>query len=283
MRLASYMIDDHASYGVIVGDGIVDLGRRLLHRYPDLRSLLGPGGLETAASAVRGATADFDTKDVTWLPVIPNPDKILCVGLNYRTHVEEVGRPLEEHPVIFLRVPSSQVGHLQPMVRPKVSNKFDYEGELAVVIGKRGRHIPGHDALEHVAGYSIYNEGSIRDWQRHTHQYAPGKNFFRSGAFGPHLVTADEIPDPKKLRVTTRLNGQIMQEDSVDQLLFPIETLVSYISEFTELVPGDVIVTGTPSGVGAARKPPVWLKPGDGIEVEVSEIGVLRNSIVDEG
>lgn len=282
MKLASYLIGDHASYGVIVGDGIVDLGRRLMPRYPDLRSLLGAGGLEAAASAVRSATADIGTSEVTWLPVIPNPDKILCVGLNYRTHVEEVGRPLEEHPVIFLRVASSQVGHLQPMVRPKISHKFDYEGELAVVIGKGGRHISSQNALEHIAGYSIYNEGSIRDWQRHTHQYTPGKNFFRSGAFGPYLVTADGIPDPKKLRVTTRLNGQVMQDDSVDQLLFPIETLISYISEFTELVPGDVIVTGTPSGVGAARKPPVWLKPGDNIEVEVNAIGVLRNSIVAE-
>jgi 2-keto-4-pentenoate hydratase/2-oxohepta-3-ene-1,7-dioic acid hydratase in catechol pathway len=282
MKFASYLIGDHASYGVIVGDGIVDLRQRLNPRYPDLRSLFDGDGLEAAAFAIRDATTDIRMSDITWLPVIPNPDKILCVGLNYRAHVEEVGRPLEKHPVIFLRIASSQVGHLQPMVCPKVSNKFDYEGELAVVIGKGGRHILSQNALKHVAGYSIYNEGSIRDWQRHTHQYTPGKNFFRSGAFGPHLVTADEIPDPKKLRVTTRLNGQVMQDDSVDQLLFPIETLISYISEFTELVPGDVIVTGTPSGVGAARKPPVWLKPGDDIEVEVNAIGVLRNSIVAE-
>jgi 2-keto-4-pentenoate hydratase/2-oxohepta-3-ene-1,7-dioic acid hydratase in catechol pathway len=282
MKLASYQIAGNASYGVIVGDGIVDLGRRLAPRYPDLRSLLDGGELDAAARAIRGASADVLTSQVTWLPVIPNPDKILCIGLNYRAHVEEVGRPLEQHPVVFIRLASSQVGHLQPMVRPKISDKFDYEGELAVVIGQRGRHIAPQNAFEHVAGYSIYNEGSIRDWQRHTHQFTPGKNFFRSGAFGPFLVTADEIPDPTKLRLTTRLNGQVMQDDSVDQLLFPIETLISYISEFTELVPGDVIVTGTPSGVGAARKPPVWLKPGDEVDVEVSTIGVLRNSIVAE-
>jgi 2-keto-4-pentenoate hydratase/2-oxohepta-3-ene-1,7-dioic acid hydratase in catechol pathway len=273
---------DRDSYGVVVRDSIVDLGGHLGVRYPDLRSLLASDRMAAAANASFDAPAGVTTSEVTWRPVIPNPDKILCVGLNYRTHIREVGRKVEDHPVIFLRLASSQVGHLQPILRPKVSEELDYEGELAVIIGRGGRYICSERALEHVGGYSIYNEASVREWQRHTHQFTPGKNFPATGAFGPWMVTSDEIPNPSELHLTTRLNGQIMQDSGVDDLLFSVNDLIAYTSSFTELVPGDVIVTGTPGGVGSMRKPPVWMKPGDQVEVEISAIGTLCNPIAQE-
>jgi 2-keto-4-pentenoate hydratase/2-oxohepta-3-ene-1,7-dioic acid hydratase in catechol pathway len=280
MKLASYRIDGVAGFGAVVGDGIVDLGRRLGHA--DLRGLLSADALAEVAMAIRGASPDVALADVEFLPVIPQPDKILCVGLNYRAHISEVGRAVEEHPVTFLRLAASQVGHRRPIVRPRVSRQLDYEGELAVIVGRRGRHIAPADAFAHLAGYSIYNDGSVRDWQRHTHQYTPGKNFAATGGFGPWLVTADEIADPYRLTLTTRLNGAVVQRTEVDDLLFRIEDIVAYVSTFAELLPGDVIVTGTPSGVGAARKPPLWMKPGDTVAVEISGIGTLENPIRDE-
>ena len=282
MKLATYSIGGKQSYGAVVGDGIVDLGKKIGDKYPDLRSLLAGEGLAAAQAAVAGATPDVKVADVTWLPTIPNPEKILCVGLNYKAHIEETGRKDEEQPVIFARFASSQVGHLQPMICPKGSERFDYEGELVAIIGKGGRRIPVDQALSHIAGYSIYNEGSVRDWQRHTHQYTPGKNFIGTGAFGPWMVTADEIPDPYALKLTTRLNGQVMQDAGINLMIFNIETVINYISTFTELVPGDVIVTGTPGGVGNARKPPIYMQNGDVAEVEITNIGVLRNPVVKE-
>jgi 2-keto-4-pentenoate hydratase/2-oxohepta-3-ene-1,7-dioic acid hydratase in catechol pathway len=273
---------DRDSYGVVVGDSIVDLGGHLGGRYPDLRSLLASDRMAAAANASFDAPAGVTTSEVTWRPVIPNPDKILCVGLNYRRHIREVGRKVEDHPVIFLRLASSQIGHLQPILRPRVSEELDYEGELAVIIGRGGRYIRSERALEHVGGYSIYNEASVREWQRHTHQFTPGKNFPATGAFGPWMVTSDEIPNPSELHLTTRLNGQIMQDSGVDDLLFSVNDLIAYTSSFTELMPGDVIVTGTPGGVGSMRKPPVWMKPGDQVEVEISAIGTLCNPIAQE-
>ncbi|HWL06237.1 MAG TPA: fumarylacetoacetate hydrolase family protein [Xanthobacteraceae bacterium] len=280
MKLATFSHGGKQSYGIVSGDGIVDLGRRLGNEYPDLRSLLAGDGLAKAA-AIKDAP-DVSTADVTWLPVIPNPDKILCVGLNYKAHIEETGRKDEDQPVIFGRFNSSQVGHLQPLVCPRESDRFDYEGELVAIIGKGGRRIPADQALSHIAGYSIYNEGSVRDWQRHTHQYTPGKNFIGTGAFGPWMVTADEIPDPYKLNLVTRLNGQVMQDASISLMIFNIEAVINYISTFTELVPGDVIVTGTPGGVGNARKPPVYMQDGDTAEVEITGIGTLKNPVVKE-
>jgi len=282
MKLATYLYRNEESYGVIVDDGIVDLGRRMGDVYPDLKSLLEGDGLDDAHEIVRGAKADIAPALVTFLPVIPNADKYLCVGLNYRAHLAELGRTSEEHPTLFLRMPNSHVGHLEPMIRPKASERFDFEGELAIVIGKGGRHIPKDKAMECVAGYSIYNDGSIRDYQRHTQQYTPGKNFYRSGAFGPWLVTADEIPNPRAMRLTTTLNGTKVQDTLIEDLMFSIEEIIAYASIFTPLMPGDVIATGTPGGVGGARKPPLWMKPGDIIEVEVSGVGVLRNPICDE-
>lgn len=225
---------------------------------------------------------DYLHDEVRWRPVIPQPGKILCVGLNYLRHAAEGGREKPPHPVLFVRFASSVVGHEASLVRPSVSDKFDFEGELAVVIGKRGRHVDESEALSLVAGYSCFNDGSVRDWQRHTSQFTPGKNFVASGAFGPWLVMNDEISDPAGLTITTRLNGSVMQRGSTDEMLFSVPRLISYISTFTALEPGDVIVTGTPEGVGAFREPPVFLSAGDVIEIEISQIGRLTNPVRDE-
>ncbi|MBI1200968.1 MAG: 5-carboxymethyl-2-hydroxymuconate isomerase [Rhodopseudomonas sp.] len=280
MRLASAMHNGRATYGIVVGDRLIDLGRSIGSQYPDLRSLLAAG--PALLGQLREQDAGIPLDQVTFLPVIPNPDKIFCVGLNYRSHVAETGRTESEKPAIFIRFAASQIGHGEPMLRPKVSTDFDYEGELALVIGKRGRYIPRERALDYVAGYSCYNDGSLRDWQRHTHQWTPGKNFPATGSFGPWLVTADEIPDPTKLELTTRLNGQTVQSSSLDLLIFSIPEIIEYCSAWSELVPGDVIVTGTPGGVGFKRTPPLFMKPGDITEVEISGIGTLRNPIADE-
>lgn len=259
---------------MVEGDQITDLASP---GHPDLRAFLGGGGT-ALASAPRHAVSE-----IRFLPVSPNPDKILCVGLNFLEHIREVGKKVEDYPLVFVRLTSSQVGHLQPIVRPGASEHLDFEGELAVVIGKAGRHIAKERAAAHIAGYSIYNDASVRDWQRHTTQYTPGKNFPSTGAFGPWMVTVDEIPDPTRLHLTTRLNGDVVQDSGLDDFRFSVAEILAYTSTFTELLPGDVIITGTPSGVGAARKPPLWLKPGDEIAVEISSIGILRNPVVQEG
>lgn len=280
MRLASFSHGGRASYGIVNGDRLVDLGKLIGAQYPDLKALLtaGPALLDK----VRGQAPTIPVSEVKFLPVIPNPDKIFCAGLNYRSHVEETGRTESEKPVIFLRLAASQVGHGQPMIRPTVSTQFDYEGELAVVIGKRGRRVPRDKALDYIAGYSCYNDGSLRDWQRHTSQWTPGKNFPATGAFGPWLVTADEIPDPTKLSLATRLNGQTVQSATVDLLIFSIPELIEYVSAWSELAPGDVIATGTPGGVGFKRTPPLLMKAGDTVDVEISTVGTLSNPIEDE-
>lgn len=280
LRLVSFAHEGRDSFGAVVGEHLIGCPPRLQQKYPDLRSLLaddvGHWGEELQAGA------RLDLAAVRFRPVIPNPAKIICVGLNYRAHLAETGRATGARPVLFLRLPSSQVGHLEPLVVPKESEQLDFEGELAVVIGLPGRRIRAERALDHVAGYSIYNDASIRDWQQHSHQYTAGKNFPGTGAFGPWLVTADEIADPRELELTTRLNGQLMQQAAVADMIFPIEELIAYVSTMTELVPGDVLVTGTPSGVGGRRTPPVWMRPGDSIEVAISRIGVLRNYIAAE-
>ena len=282
MRLASFEHGGRSAFGVVSGADLIDLTASPKWPFPDLRSLLEAWSpqLREEIAAVTGPR--IGCSDVRWNPTIPNPDKIVCVGLNYRDHIAETKRVLPQHPVLFLRLPNCQVGHRQPLIRPRVSQQLDFEGELAVVIGARGRHISAPMAAHHVAGYAIYNEASIRDWQHHTHQFTGGKNFMGTGAFGPWMVTADEIPDPQKLRLVTRLNGEVMQQASLSDLIFTVEELIAYISTFTELVPGDVIATGTPAGVGGLRKPPVWLRPGDIVEVEISNIGILSNSVAEE-
>lgn len=281
MRITSFEVNGNTSFGVVDGEGVIDAGK-LAGNVSTLREAIAADALGDIAKSAAGKSPDHSLKDVTFLPVIPDPDKIICIGLNYRTHVLEGGRDIPEHPMIFTRYPNSQVGHLQPMVKPKVSDKFDYEGELAVIIGKTCRHVPEKDALSVIAGYSCYNDGSVRDYQRHTSQFYPGKNFYHSGAFGPWMVTADEIPDPTKMTLLTRLNGQEMQRATTDDLLFNINQLISYLTTVTELYPGDVISTGTTGGVGIYRDPPALMKEGDTIEVELDQIGILSNPVQNE-
>jgi 2-keto-4-pentenoate hydratase/2-oxohepta-3-ene-1,7-dioic acid hydratase in catechol pathway len=282
MKLASFSTAAGAAYGAVVGDGVVSLSAKFGEKAPTLRDLIAKDLIGEAAKFAQSAKPDLALSAVKFEPVIPNPDKIICVGLNYRDHVEETGRTVTEKPTLFARFAGCQVGHLQPMIKPKVSDQFDYEGEMAVIIGKPGRRISRDAALSHVAGYACYNDGSIRDWQRHTSQFAPGKNFAGTGAFGPWMVTTDEIPDISKQTIATRLNGMEVQAAPISDLVFDVPALIAYCSTFTELVAGDVIVTGTTGGVGAYRTPPLWMKEGDVVEVEISGIGVLRNPVKDE-
>ncbi len=278
IQLASYQLNARNTFGVIQDDRISDLASPDL---PDLRTFLATNATPNPSAPTQAL------HQITFLPVIPNPDKILCVGLNFLEHIREVGKKIEDYPLLFIRLASSQVGHLQPILRPRASDHLDFEGELAIIIGKHpsakpARHILKEDALAYVAGYTIYNDASVRDWQRHTTQYTPGKNFPATGASGPCMTTADEIPDPTQLHLTTRLNGNVVQDSGLHDLRFSIPEIIAYISTFTELLPGDVISTGTPSGVGAARKPPLWLQPGDTIEVEIPKIGKLINPVQQE-
>jgi 2-keto-4-pentenoate hydratase/2-oxohepta-3-ene-1,7-dioic acid hydratase in catechol pathway len=281
MKFASFKISGPASWGLIDGEEAVDLGALFRDRFPDLKSAIAAGALAEVAAAAARAERHPIAK-ITWLPVIPNPDKILCIGLNYETHRVETGRSEVENPTVFGRFANSQTGHLANIIRPRVSNYLDYEGELAVIIGKPGRYIARKDAWGHIAGYACYNEGSVRDYQRHTHQFTPGKNFPETGAFGPWMVTPEEAGDLGPLRLQTRLNGEVVQDTTISQMIFDIPHQIEYCSSFTRLEPGDVIVTGTPGGVGSRRTPPIWLKPGDIVEVEIDRIGLLRNGVADE-
>lgn len=280
MRLVSFLHEDRKRFGVMQGDGVIDLGGHDVGR--SVKHILQSGALGRVADLVAGLEASLAVDDIEFLPCIINPTKILCIGVNYRKHVLEMGRELPEHPWVFVRFADSFVGHGAGMMRPSISENFDFEGELAVIIGRDAYRIAAADALDYVAGYCCLNDGSIRDFQRHSGQFTAGKNFPRSGAMGPWVVTRDEITDVEALLLETRLNGEVMQSSSTGDLIFDIPTLIEYCSSFTRLQPGDVIATGTPGGVGAARTPPVWMKPGDTIEVSISEIGVLRNTIADE-
>ena len=282
MRLISFEIDGRPSYGIAVGDGVIDAGKRLGGTHRGLRDVLIAGALPELRKLER-EKPDHALGAVTFLPPIPDAAaKLLCIGINYVPHMKEMGRERPEYPVVFVRFADSIVGHGRPLERPRSSQSFDYEGELAVVIGKRARHVSRSRALDYVAGYSCFNDGSIRDYQRHSQQFTPGKNFHASGSFGPWLVTTDEQSDPRKLRLRTRLNGDVVQDESVGELCFDVAQLIEYCSSWAQLEPGDVIVTGTPGGVGAGRKPPLWMKAGDVVEVDISGVGVLRNPVVDE-
>lgn len=286
MKLLSFSAGGRESWGAVVDDGIVEIGQ-FLPQYPTMADFIGSLDFAGRDALIAAAKPGPKLSDVTFLPVIPRPEKIICAVRNYLDHHNEavasgLKREISEFPPIFLRVWRSQVGHNAPVIRPKVSDNLDWEGELAVVIGKGGRHIPEAEAFDHVAGYSIFNDVSVRDWQRHAQQIASGKNFVGTGPFGPWLVTPDEIGDPAKLKLETRVNGKVEQNSDTSMLIFPIPRLINYCSIIFDLVPGDVIVTGTPAGVGFARKPPVFLKPGDVVEVEIEKIGVLRNPVIDE-
>ena len=279
MKIASYSVDGDASFGVVTGDRIVDLRSRLSERYETLRDVIAADALDEARRAADGQPGDHALADIVFLPVIPHPEKILAVALNYDDHIAETGRSKTEHPAWFIRVPPSQCGHRQPLLMPVVSDNFDFEGELAAIIGTGGRAIPAASALDHVAGYSCYFDGSIRDWQRHTRQITSGKNFDRTGGFGPWMVTADEVPDPQALELTTRLNGKVEQHANTGQMVFSVAQLIEYCSTWTTLVPGDVIVTGTPGGVGFKRTPPLFMKVGDEVEVEIERVGTLQHVV----
>ncbi|MGC4075855.1 MAG: fumarylacetoacetate hydrolase family protein [Rubrivivax sp.] len=267
------------SYGIRNEHGIVDLSRRLGTSFPTLRALLAaPDGLALAQQHEHAA-ADLQEQDITFLPVIDRPNKIFCVGMNYAAKRQEFNET-NPAPTLFIRFPDSQTGHLCPVVKPLQSREFDYEGELAVVIGTGGRGIRREEALQHVAGYACYMDGSVRDWQ-HT-WFTAGKNWHDTGAFGPWIVTTDEIPDPQQLRLRTFLNGQQVQDESTGAMLHTVAELIEYISTFSALSPGDVIITGSPGGVGKKRVPPLYMHAGDTIEVEISGIGRLSNVIVDE-
>lgn len=277
MKLASYRTDSTSGVAVVQPDGLVPLEHITLNPPRTMREVLA----WLPSHPLDASTAEtIPIEDVELLPVVPNPSAIWCAALTYLSHVREGGnRPVPDYPLFFLRVANSQLGHNAPMLLPNVSHELDYEGELAVVIGRRGRDIPMEDAMDYVAGYSCYNDGSVRDWQRHTTQITMGKNFDATGGFGPWLVTPDEFGDPSQHRITTRLNGEVMQDTGVDRLLFPIDYLIHYISTVSTLEIGDVIVTGTSGGVGVRRNPPVFMREADVVEVEIDGIGVLRNPV----
>lgn len=282
MRLISFERQGKSSFGIVTGDGVIDVPSRLDGFEGDLRALLAADGLGRLQD-LSDRPADHRLDDIRYRPVIDNPAaKFLCVGVNYMPHIREMGRERPEHPVIFVRFLDSIVGHGENLIRPTASEHYDFEGELAVIIGKRARHVPSDEAMAYVAGYSCFNDGSVRDYQRHGLQWTPGKNFHHSGSFGPWMVTADEQPDPGAFELQTRLNGETMQSESVAELCFGIPDLIEYITTWTQLEPGDVIVTGTPGGVGAGRTPPLWMQPGDLVEVDISGVGQLRNAVVAE-
>jgi 2-keto-4-pentenoate hydratase/2-oxohepta-3-ene-1,7-dioic acid hydratase in catechol pathway len=279
MKLASFVAEGKDCFGAVVDDGVITLSGK--HGFATLRDALAArDGLSAIGQAVAGARPDRKLGDIRLLPVIPNPDKILCAGINYRSHAAETGRELPKQPSMFIRLANTLTGHDGEMIRPSVSQQFDFEGELAVVIGRGGRHIPIERALEHVAGYTCFVDGSVRDYQKFS--VTSGKNFPGTGPLGPWLVTTDEIPDPTKLTLTTRLNGQQVQHSGTDLLIYSVPQIIAFCSDFTPLLPGDVIATGTPEGVGHRRNPPLWMKAGDVLEVEISGIGTLRNHVIDQ-
>lgn len=280
MKLISYSKNGNEGFGALSGEHVVDLTG--LKGAATLRALLEADGLGAAREKLAAGAAAFKLADCTLLPPITNPSKVLCVGINYVEHAAEAGRTVGQYPVIFQRYADTLIGHGATMLKPKVSEKFDYEGELAVVIGKGGGHISKDDAMAHVAGYSCFNDASARDWQFHTHQYGMGKNFRTSGPFGPWLLTADEVPDYRKLRIRTLVNGQELQNDTPAKLAFDVPHLISYISHALDWRPGDVLATGTPSGIGFKRNPPILLKDGDTVDIVIDGLGTLSNPVRDE-
>ncbi len=282
MRLASFIVNGRASYGIVADKGVIDLARRL--RYPALIDLIRAGAVDEAR-AVENAAPDYTLAEIKYVPPVPGGEKILCVGINYPERSTEYkdAREKPKYPNLFVRFPDSLVGHEQPILRPKVSDKFDYEGEIVLVIGREGRNVTAERALDHVFGITLGNEGSVRDWLRHgTMNVTQGKNFDRSGSCGPWIVPAGEVNPGGKLHLMTRINGELRQDDTTDHLTWGFAELIRYITMFTTLKPGDLLFTGTPVGAGGHQTPPKWLVPGDVVEVTVPEIGTLRNHVIDE-
>ena len=282
MKLASYRTGGRDSFGIVRGDGIVDLGSRLPD-VPDMMAAIAVGALTDGLFA--DEASDLAHADVEWTIPVPRPEKIWCIGVNYADRNAEYkdGTAPPKYPSLFCRTPSSFVGHAQPLERPKVSTQLDYEGEIVLVSGKGGRHIAREAAMDHVFGYTLCNEGSVRDWLHHgKFNVTQGKNFDRSGSIGPWIVTRDAAENGQPFTLTTRVNGEVRQHETTDRLMFPFDYLISYLSTFATLKPGDLIVTGTPTGAGARFDPPRWLKAGDVVEVEVPGIGCLSNTVADE-
>jgi 2-keto-4-pentenoate hydratase/2-oxohepta-3-ene-1,7-dioic acid hydratase in catechol pathway len=284
MKLATFETGGRVSYGIVKNGRILDAGANLAARYPDLRSVISAGAIEQLEELAAPSMPDLALADVRLLKPIEQPGKILCVGVNYSNRNEEYkeGSEAAKYPSIFVRFPNSLVAHNEPLVRPAESKQLDYEGEIALIIGRGGRRIAEADALGHIAGYTICNEGTVRDWLRHgKFNVTPGKNFERSGSLGPWMSTPEEV-GRGPLRIITRVNGEVRQDDTSDHMIFSIAFQLSYISSFCTLEPGDIILTGTPTGAGARFDPPRYLVPGDIVEVEVPSIGTLRNRVIDE-
>jgi 2-keto-4-pentenoate hydratase/2-oxohepta-3-ene-1,7-dioic acid hydratase in catechol pathway len=284
MKYASFSVQGRDTYGIVDGDQVIDLGKRVGDKYPTLKALCAADLPREVAELAAGA-ADYALADITFLPPIADPVHIWCLALNYVEHHNEVqsaGRvqELPKQPALFARASDSLVGHGQALRHPGVSEQFDYEGELVVVIGKPGYRVKAENAFEHIAGFTIMNEGSVRDWQFHTRQITPGKNFYQSGAIGPWIVPRDEVGDVDTLRIQTKLNGTVMQDDTVASMVHKIPRFIEYVSSIAPLCPGDILATGTPSGVGFSRTPPVFMKPGDECEITIDRIGTLRNRVV---
>src|SRR3954453_6531545 len=284
-RLATFSVNGNIQYGAITDSGIVDLSVRHGNDYPTLREVIAASALTKLADDAARHGPDFPLDAISWQPPIPSPEKIICIGVNYPDRNAEYkgGQDAPKYPRLFMRTPRSFVGHEAPLVRPRASAQLDYEGELVLVIGKPGRHIPERNALDHIAAVTLWNEGTIRDWVRHAKfNVTQGKNFDSTGSLGPWLVPYSDEAQIADIRLTTRVNGESRQDDRTGRMIFGFRYLINYISTFTTLVPGDIIVTGTPTGAGARFDPPRYLKPGDLIEIEADNIGVLRNSVIDE-
>lgn len=287
MRLATYKLKENGAgrsgLGAVVDDELMALDDVLPAGVVSMRQLVAGLSPDDISKAVSNATTSHSLADVILKPPVADPERIICAGLNYEPHRVETGREKTAAPSLFIRWSSSHVGHEAPITKPSLSDQLDFEGEIAVVIGRPGRRISESDAYDHVFGYSCYNDVSVRDWQRHTSQWTAGKNFEGVGGFGPWIVTSDEIGAPPDIALITRLNGEVVQEARSAQMTFTIPELIAYISTFTTLAPGDIIVSGTPGGVGARREPPLFMKPGDIVEVEVERVGILRNTIIEDG
>lgn len=285
MKLCSYLTGGNSHYGVVADDGVIDLSASLGSEFPDLRSLIAGNGLAKAKQVSAGRKPDHRLSDLVLLPPIPAPEKLWCIGVNYKDRNAEYkdNSDLPKYPSLFVRNPSSVVGSDQPIEKPKISEQLDYEGELVIVIGKEGRHITRKNAWSHIFGMTLCNEGSVRDWLHHgKFNVTQGKNFDRSGSVGPWIVTADECDPQGTHDIVTRVNGEERQNDLTERLMFTFDYLISYLSTFATLKPGDMIATGTPTGAGARFTPPRWLKPGDVVEVESRQIGILRNVVTEE-
>ena len=279
MKFLSYSISNKISYGVLAKDHVIDLGSRIPNS--SLLSIISDGSIVKIQDQALKYNPDFSVSEIQFQKPLLNEGRFICVGKNYKGHLAEANMKLPDFPSMFLRLDTSVIAHHANLISPKVSSQFDFEGELAVVIAKPGRHIKRANAFDYIAGYSIFMDGSIRDFQ-FQHSLTAGKNFYCSGSFGPYFVTSDEVGDPTLLDLKTRLNGIEVQHTRTDDLIFDIPYLIEYISSYTNLLPGDVIATGTPEGVGFARNPPLWMKAGDHLEIEISKLGILSNQVIDE-